>query len=142
MNRILSSTALMLAVTTSVVAGPRGAASAVRLTNSHLVAICMDGKAVAKETRKWDLTAPVVLTLSMRNEPRPGVDNAAPGLAVITFTPEHGHRYEVEVRASITANAERVWRRGQWSPVVRDRTSDRIVSGEPQWLDGAPCIDR
>ena len=138
MGRSSSYAVLMLLVASCAVAGPTAAAR-VRLTNSHLVATCVDGKAVAVRTRDWHFAAPATLTLTMRNEPRPGIDNAAPGLATITFTPEDGHRYEVEVRASAAANSQRVWRQGEWTPVVRDRTTDRVVSSEPQWVDAAAC---
>jgi hypothetical protein len=130
--------ALMLLITSCAIAGPSPAPATVRLTNSHLIATCLDGTAIAARARNWNLTAPATLTLSMRNQPRSGVSDAAPGLAAITFTPEDGHRYEVEVLASATANSQRVWRRGEWTPVVRDRTTDRIVSGDPRWVDG-PC---
>lgn len=75
----------------------------------------------------------------MQNDPRPGVTNAAPGFAALTFTPEDGHRYEVEVNAPVMANSQRVWPRGEWTPVVRDRTSDRVVTGEPEWLESG-CL--
>jgi hypothetical protein len=138
MIRIASYAAVVLLVTSCAVAAPTAAAP-VRLTNSHLIAACVDGKTVTGRTRNWNLAAPATLTLSMRNEPRPGISDAEPGLAAITFTPEEGHRYEVEVHASTTANSQRVWRRGEWTPVVRDRTTDRIVSGEPRWVDAPPC---
>ena len=140
MTKIVSYASIALFVVTScAVAGPTAAPAALRITNSHLVATCLDGKPITGGTRSWNLTAPASLTLTMRNEPRPGVGNVVPGVAVITFTPEDGHRYEVEVRASVTANSQRVWPQGEWTPVVRDRTTDRIVSGEPQWLDSARC---
>jgi hypothetical protein len=44
------------------------------------------------------------------------------------------HKYEVEIRAPATTFASRVWKNGDWKPVVRDRTVDRIVSSEPEWL--------
>ncbi len=140
MIRIASNAAVVLLVVTScAVAGPTAAPAAVRITNAHLVATCLDGKAITGGARQWNLTAPASLTLTMRNEPRSGVTNVPPGVAVITFTPEDGHRYEVEVRASVTANSQRVWPRGEWTPVVRDRTTDQIVSGEPQWQDEPRC---
>jgi hypothetical protein len=64
--------------------------------------------------------------------------NVLPGVAVVAFTLEAGHKYEVEVRASPTAFSSRTWERGEWKPVVRDRTIDRIVSGEPRW-SGSVC---
>jgi hypothetical protein len=59
-------------------------------------------------------------------------------MALVTFTLEANHRYEVEVRAPVTSYSKRVWDPEQWTPVVRDRTVDRIVSGDPTWTT-VPC---
>lgn len=107
-----------------------------RVTNAHLVAICLDGKPADGE-RKWRVTAPVSITATMRNNPRRGMLNAEPGIAVIQFTPEAGHKYEIEVRGTVTMFSRRVWPRGEWTPVVRDRTTDRIVSSAPRWIESA-----
>lgn len=108
----------------------------VKVTHSHLVPLCLDGAAVKPGTRSWRLgTQEHVMAFTMRNEPRPGIANAPPGTAVVKFTPEAGHRYEVEVRAQADSYATRVWRREQWVPAVRDRASDRIVSSLPEWRD-------
>ena len=143
MTRMASfASVVVFAVTSCAAAGPTAASAAtapVRITNSHLVATCLDGKTVTAGTRNWNLGAPASLTVTMRNEPRSGVANVPPGVAVITFTPEEGHRYEIEVRASATANSQRVWAQGEWTPVVRDRTTDKVVSSEPSWLSGNPC---
>lgn len=141
MKLTLLSVAVSFALTSFALAGPARQAAALKITNAHLVATCVDGKPVPSATRQWDVTAPVSLTLTMRNEPRPGIANAAPGLAVITFTPEAGHKYEIEVQAVATANSRRVWPQGKWAPAVRDRTGDRYVGSEPRWIDsgcGAP----
>ena len=116
------------------IAGPSDAAASLKITNSHLVATCVDGAPIAAGRRTWKPIAPITLTLTMRNEPRPGVENADPGLAVITFTPEAGHKYEIEVHAGASANSTRVWPRGEWTPTVRDRTSNRVVSDNPRWV--------
>jgi len=71
----------------------------------------------------------------MRNQPRGGMGSTEPGTAAVKFTPQAGHKYEIEVRAPADAYATRVWERGKWAPAVRDRTADRIVSGEPEWTD-------
>jgi hypothetical protein len=71
----------------------------------------------------------------MHNEPRSGVDNHDPGIAVISFTPEAGHKYEIEVRGDAAAYSRRVWTKGEWQPVVRDRTTDTIVSSDPKWIE-------
>ena len=63
-------------------------------------------------------------------------DGADPGTAIVAVHAEPGHRDEVEVRADATTFSTRVWPKGAWMPVVRDRTSERIVSGDPEW--GAP----
>jgi len=124
----------LLAVTDCAIAGPSAAAASLKITNAHLVATCVDGKEVAARERAWEVNAPVSLTLTMKNDPRPGVGSSAPGLAVISFSPEAGHRYEVEVQATPIANSQRVWSQGKWAPVIRDRTTDRTVSSEPQWI--------
>ncbi len=131
----LSATSALVALASCAIAGPSPTPAALKITNSHLVASCFEGRPIAARERAWTVTAPVSLTLTMRNEPREGVENAAAGLAAISFTPEDGHQYEIEVRASAMANSLRVWPRGEWTPVVRDRTTDRVVSSEPQWVE-------
>lgn len=127
--------ALTLAIAAAlVVAAPGGA---LRVTQRHLVPVCLDAAPVAAGTRSWrtgDTT--MAITFTMRNQPRAGTADAAAGYATISFTPEVGHRYEVEVRSTPQAFSRRVWPEGAWTPVVRDRTIDRIVSGEPVW--GSP----
>lgn len=105
----------------------------VRVTHRNLIATCVAGKPAGK-TRSWQLSGPTTLTFTMRNDPRPGVTNVNPGWATIAFTPEAGHEYEVEVRGDAAAFSQRVWKAGDWRPVVRNRTTDRIVSGDPQWV--------
>lgn len=130
---------------TIIVAATAAAADAqapadLKVSHSHLVVTCFNATAISGE-RKWRVTAPVSITATMRNEPRPGVADAAPGLAVIAFTPEPGHKYEIEVRGNSGMFSRRVWPRGDWTAVVRDRTTDRIVSSAPQWIEsgcGAP----
>jgi len=112
-----------------------------RVSHSHLVVNCFNGKPIDGD-RRWQVSAPVSLTLTMRNQPRPGIDNAAPGIAVIDFVPEPGHKYEVEVRGDAGMFSRRVWPQGEWTAVVRDRTAERIVSSTPRWIDagcGAPA---
>ena len=127
--------AALFAVASRAPVGASEAPATLKITNSHLIATCFDGRPVAASQRRWDVAAPVSLTFTMRNEPRPGVDNVAPGLAVITFTPEPGHKYEVEVQTVASANSTRVWPSGKWTPTVRDRTSDRVVSSAPTWIE-------
>jgi hypothetical protein len=108
----------------------------VTVTQRHLVPVCLDGAPVAAGQRRWRLDAREhVLAVSMKNRPRSGVASSDPGVAVIRFSPEPGHRYEVEVRAPALSYSSRVWERGQWTPVVRDRTVDRIVSSAPEWTE-------
>lgn len=110
------------------------APSTVRVTNSHLVATCLNGSTIKGHERSWQLSEKTSLTFTMKNEPRSGVENREPGIAVITFTPDAGHGYEIEVRADASAFSRRVWARGEWKPVVRDRTTNSIVSGDPTWI--------
>ena len=135
MNTTLLAVSALFVVTAGAIAGPTARSASLKITNSHVVATCFDGKPVAASVRSWDVSAPVSLTFTMRNEPRPGIQAAPPGLAMISFTPEDGHKYEVEVQAVAMANSQRVWPKGKWSPVVRDRTTDRTVSSEPKWLE-------
>lgn len=114
----------------------------IAVTQRALVVQCVDGAAVPAERRSWTVGAPVTLAVTMRNQPRPGVASADPGTAVVRFTPEPGHRYEVEVQADATAFSTRVWPQGQWTPVVRDRTVDVIASGPPEWVASPPCMPR
>ena len=125
----------LVAIASCALAGPTESPAKLKITNSHLIATCFDGRPVAVSQRSWDVDAPVSLTFTMRNEPRPGVDNVAPGLAVISFTPEAGHQYEIEVQTVASANSMRVWPSGKWTPTVRDRTSDRVVSSAPRWIE-------
>ena len=105
-----------------------------KVAQKYLVPLSLDGQPVKDGARSWRLTLEAhSLTFTMRNEPRSGIANADPGVATVTFTPEAGHAYEVETRAPGDTYATRVWKKGDWKPVVRDRTADRIVSGDPTW---------
>jgi hypothetical protein len=112
-----------------------GQAAEVRVSNSNLIVTCVAGQSVDGKQRQWNLAQPTSFAFTMRNNPRPGVSNREPGLAVISFTPEAGHQYEIEVRGDAAAYSLRVWAKGEWQPVVRDRTTDRIVSSEPHWIE-------
>jgi hypothetical protein len=126
---------LFIIIVAATAAAPDGQAPAsLKVSNTHLVAVCYNGKA-ANGVREWRVTTPVSLTATMRNEPRAGVANADPGIAVIDFTPEPGHKYEVEVRGDAGMFSRRVWPRGEWTAVVRDRTTDRVVSSAPRWIE-------
>ncbi len=108
-----------------------------KVTHRALVPVCFNSSSVT-DTRQWAVdSSPVRLAFTMRNQPRTGVRNAPPGVAVISFVPEPGHSYEVEVRAEATAYSRRVYPEGEWMPVVRDRTTDQIVSSTPRWTVGA-----
>jgi len=135
----LFTVAAILAIAPFAAAGQGARTASLTITNAHLVAQCLDGKAVDAGTRRWEVSAPVSLTFTMKNEPRPGIENAAPGSATIAFTPEDGHKYEIEVQTVASANSFRVWPKGKWAPAVRDRTSDRIVNSPPQWTE-AHCL--
>lgn len=115
----------------------------VKVTQRYLESVCLDGAPVKPGERNWRLGVGAhSLAFTMRNDPRQGVEphqriepKGAPGVAEVSFTLEASHKYEVEVRASAMAFSTRVWERGEWRPVVRDRTADRVISGEPQWRD-------
>ena len=115
-----------------------------KLTQRYLEPVCLDGAPVKAGDRNWKLGAGAhTLALTMRNDPRPGVEaNGVPGVAEVSFTLEAAHTYEVEVRASTAAFATRVWERAEWTPVVRDRTADRIISTEPQWRVSGCVVPR
>lgn len=119
----------------AVLAGARATTADLKVTHRSLVPLCFNSTP-AKGERHWKVGAdPVTLAFTMRNEPRtPHQDSdVSAGVAVIGFQPEIGHTYEVEVRADATAFSRRVYPKGEWMPVVRDRTTDRIVSGPPEW---------
>ena len=122
-----------LSLTSCAMAGPSARPADVRVSNTHLVATCFAGRP-AEGKRRWQVTEPVSMTFTMRNEPRPGVENHDPGIAVVSFTPETDHQYEIEVRSDTASFSTRVWTRGEWRPVVRDRRTNQIVSGDPTWI--------
>ena len=131
-----------LALAMFITAGSAGAfaqpspGAKLKVTQSRLVPTCLDGRSTG-DRRSWTLAnGDHTMAVTMRNEPRPGVAAESvdsPGVAVVTFTLEAGHEYEVEVRAPPETFSRRVWEREQWTPVVRDRTVDRIVSSDPRW---------
>jgi hypothetical protein len=133
MNKIAPCVAIALSSCAMAAPSPRPAE--LRVSNSHLVATCFAGQPVSARPRSWRVIDPTSMTLTMRNEPRPGVNNHDPGIAVVSFTPEADHEYEIEVRGDAAAFSLRVWKKGEWRPVVRDRTTDRIVSSEPKWIE-------
>jgi len=110
-----------------------------KLTQKYLVARCLDGVSVKSGQRSWKLSAAEhSMAFTMRNTPRKGTvaTPASAGTALITFTIEAGHKYEVESHAGSTTFSSRVWERGAWAPVVRDRTADRVIKTQPVWTDG------
>jgi hypothetical protein len=116
-------------------AAPATDRAQVKVTQKHLVPLCLDGAPIAQGERSWRLDAREhSLAFSMRNDPRPGAAaGEQPGVARVRFTPEPGHRYEVEVRAPTLSFSQRSWKEREWQPVVRDRTDDRLVSSDPEW---------
>lgn len=114
-------------------------AGSLKVTQRHLVAVCLDAAPVRVGARSWNTgTTAMALTVTMRNQPRPGIAEAAAGYATVTFTPEAGHRYEIEVRAAPQTFSQRVWPEGAWTPVVRDHTDNRLVGSVPVW-GPPPC---
>jgi hypothetical protein len=111
---------------------------AVRLTQKYLVAVCVDGVPVDAGERRLLLDpGQHTLAFTMRNSPRPGRagGDVSPGIAVVQVVLEAKHKYEIEIRADAMTYSSRVWTKGGWKPVVRDRTEDRIISGEPDWSE-------
>lgn len=138
MKRCAALLTVMLACTTGLSAGLEAPTARVKITQAHLVALCLNRQALSPAVREWTSEPRVQqIGFTMRNEPRPGITSGPSGIAVVSFLPEAGHRYEIEVRAEPGSFSTRIWRRGQWTPVVRDRTTDRIVSTEPDWQDTA-----
>jgi len=116
---------------------PQGPTVELKVVQKHLELLCLDRAPVRLGARTQRLGLQEhTLALTMRSDPRPGapVSDATPGIAVIRFTPETGHKYDVEIRAAMTAYSWRRWKQGDWKPVVRDRSVDRVVSTEPEWM--------
>jgi hypothetical protein len=105
----------------------------VNITQKLLVPGCVDGTPIEAYRRRWRLELrPHTASFTL------GSDARQAGFATVRFTLEAGHKYEIEVRTDdAMAFARRAFERGAWKPVVRDRTTDRIVSGEPEWSDSA-----
>ena len=102
-----------------------------KVTHRDLVPECLDGVLVAAGRRSWTLPpGRHSMTLTMRRDVRnSGVPDAGePGRVALAFDAHTGHRYEVEVRADAEAFSSRRWKAGSWTPVVRDRTVEGIVS--------------
>ena len=142
LERLLSVTALLMLLGAQE---PNAADSAVEVEvkQKYLVPLCLDGAPLEPGERSWKLASGAhSIASTMRNDPRSGspVPDADPGVALVRFKLEPGHRYDVEARAPSASFSSRVWSEGEWKPVVRDRTIDRIVSGDPEWKPrGAPC---
>src|SRR5690349_13863228 len=114
----------------------------VKITQKHLSLLCLDQKAVKDSQRSWDLPPTEhSLTFTITNQPRSGTSNGQvdSGVAVIRFTPIGGHLYEIEIRGPGESYSTRVWRKSEWKPVVRDRTTGLIVSSDPEWVETKTC---
>lgn len=128
-------------------ASGRGAAqepAELRITQSHLVALCLDGRPVDEDQRRWRLgPGEHTLAFTMHNDARwtGAGEGERPGQAVIRFRAQAGRRYEVEVRADPLTYSRRVWKEREWTPVVRDRGADAVVSTDPAWVQAGanPC---
>ena len=136
---VVATVALLLAGDVTAQTRGRTSGASLRITQRALIAMCKNDVRVEPSMRRWTVGADEVrLTVTMRNEPRyPDRGHGPPGAATIAFRPEAGHRYEVEVRADGGSFARRVWTAGNWTPVVRDRTTDQIVSSPPDWTPTA-----
>jgi hypothetical protein len=116
------------------------------VTHRDLITTCVNG--TPTDRRRWDIgtTEEQALVFTMAAAPATrGTSPSDPGHALVRFVPQAGHHYEVEVRTERPElYGTRRWERGEWKPVVRDRTiergpdaDDRIVSGDPEWIDRA-----
>ena len=126
---------VVFVLTSCAMAAPSARPADLRISNTNLLATCFAGKPISDGKRSWSVTEPVSMTFTMRNQPRSGIDNRDPGIAVVSFTPVADHKYEIEVRGDAAAFSTRVWTKGEWRPVVRDRTTDQIVSTDPKWIE-------
>jgi len=130
--------AVLLTIAVGLAKGDHVPLVEVTITQKYLEPLCVNGISVKAGQRRWRLEPREhALTFTMRNEPRLGTRDAEAdaGVAAISFSAEPGHRYEVETRAPASTYSLRVWKRGEWQPVVRDRTADRIVSTGPEWRE-------
>lgn len=138
---LLPALAVSLGACATATGAPQSAMARVAITQQYLVARCLDGRPVDSGERRWRL-APGrhVMRFTMRNAPREGTggQDVDPGAAAVSFTVVAGGSYEVEVRAPTESYSRRVWTRGEWTPTVRQRDPDRVVSGNAAW-GGGPC---
>lgn len=126
--------AALILVGASAAAAHAAGDAGVKVTHRHLVPVCMGGAPVTSGHRAWKVAdVPVTMTFTMKNAPRPGIEDQAPGYATVTFTPVAGHRYEIEVRADATTFSRRVWPEGRWAPQIHDRTVDTVLAVSPTW---------
>ncbi|HVZ19923.1 MAG TPA: hypothetical protein VG871_02610 [Vicinamibacterales bacterium] len=133
---------LPVALLLAMASQPASASANVRLriTQKYLAARCLDGVSVKPGTRTWTLApGEHTLTMTMNNQPRTGIASDDAGVARVRFTLASGHRYEVEARGPAGSYSLRVWKKGDWVPAVRDRSDDRVVSGDAEWLAGGAC---
>ena len=115
----------------------------VRVTQRYLVARCFNGNAVDPGTRKWDV-APGVVTLafSMRSDsPAPAVRCPTPAPPRSASKPKRATATKWRYAPTPATFSSRVWRANEWIPVVRDRTTERIVSDAARWSE-AGCPER
>jgi hypothetical protein len=128
---------LLMAASLATGPAPAQERADLRVTQRYLVPLCLDGHAVTAHQRRWKVgPGEHTLVFTMHNDPRPGMGgNEEPGRAAIHFTAAAGGRYEVETRAGTLTYSRRVWKEGEWKPVVRERRSDTLVSSEPTWSD-------
>ena len=122
-----------VAVVLLLAAPPKGKVirAEVDIKQKLLVPGCVDGTPMKPYQRRWRLELrPHTASFTMGSDPRQA------GFATVRFTPVANHKYEIEVRTEdAMAFARRTFKRGKWKPVVRDKTTDRIVSSEPEWSD-------
>ena len=137
-SRWLGAGCVLFALAAAAAHAGRAPTVDVKVTHHYLQPLCLNGTPVKANKRRWQVPVQSqTLTFTMKNEPREPVPQPVPkpGIAVVRFTPQPGHRYEVEVRAPLETYSARVWEKGKWAPVVRDRTLDSLVSSEPEWIE-------
>ena len=88
--------ALILFLGASISASSAQQPADVKVTQKYLVPMCLDGAPVKSGDRRWKLSpSEHSMTFTMKNNPRKGMvaTPGGPGIVVIKFTPEAGHKY-------------------------------------------------
>ena len=115
------------------------------VTQRALVVQCVNGAAVPADRRSWTVTDAGHAGGDDAQPAAPGMAPAGdsdPGTAIVRFTPEPGHRYEVEVRADADHLLHAGVAEGRLDAGrARPHRPIAIVSGDPEWA-APPCQPR